>query len=76
MAGEAGRCQRARLCSPCGHVQKAELYPEGSGNPLEGSELGMIRLEGGTDQRGTGTEAQRPGAGLHHSDFIGRVEVC
>ena len=33
-----------------GHVWEAELHPEGSGKPVEGSELGVIRLMGGRSE--------------------------
>lgn len=56
MAGEAQRCQWVRLCWPCGCVGEAGLHPEGSGNSVEDSELGVMRLE-----RGTGVETQTLG---------------
>lgn len=65
---------RARLCRPRGHVEEAALYPEGTGDPVEGAELGVMRLEG-DNQRGTGGKHRHP-RGVHHSDFTGRMGVC
>lgn len=65
---------RARLCQPRGHVEEAALYPEGTGDPVEGAELGVMRLEG-DNQRGTGGKHRHP-RGVHHSDFTGRMGVC
>lgn len=62
--GDKRRGQRARLCWPRGHVWEAELHPEGSGNPVEDSELGVIRWTVGRSEgnRNRNTDTLERGA--------------
>ena len=62
--GDKRSGQRARLCWPRGCVWEAELHPEGSGVPVEGSELGVMRWTGGRSEgnRNRSTETLERGA--------------